>query len=145
MLTMLTQQPPDSPPSFGVTNGEGGAIGIPPEFVSNASADGRRNCKERHGWPGTASDLFRATYRKLGGPSAPSVQFCHDISGWLRALLVILASPRALGSSNVSLKTEWPTMAEHPRISLAPDVLVGKPLIRGTRLSVEFVIGLIRA
>ena len=33
-------------------------------------------------------------------------------------------------------------MTEHPRIALAPDVLVGKPVIRGTRLSVEFVIGL---
>jgi uncharacterized protein (DUF433 family) len=33
-------------------------------------------------------------------------------------------------------------MTEHPRISLAPDVLVGKPVIRGTRLAVEFVIGL---
>ena len=33
-------------------------------------------------------------------------------------------------------------MAEHPRISLAPDVLAGKPVIHGTRLSVEFVIGL---
>jgi uncharacterized protein (DUF433 family) len=33
-------------------------------------------------------------------------------------------------------------MAEHPRISLAPDTLAGKPVIRGTRLSVEFVIGL---
>ena len=34
------------------------------------------------------------------------------------------------------------TMIEHSRISLEPDVLVGKPVIRGTRLSVEFVIGL---
>lgn len=34
------------------------------------------------------------------------------------------------------------TMTEHPRISLASDVLAGKPVIRGTRLSVEFVIGL---
>ena len=33
-------------------------------------------------------------------------------------------------------------MTEHPRISLAPDVLAGKPVISGTRLSVEFVIGL---
>jgi uncharacterized protein (DUF433 family) len=33
-------------------------------------------------------------------------------------------------------------MAEHPRITLAPEVLVGKPVILGTRLSVEFVIGL---
>lgn len=34
-------------------------------------------------------------------------------------------------------------MLEHPRITLAPEVLAGKPLIRGTRLSVEFVIGLL--
>ena len=33
-------------------------------------------------------------------------------------------------------------MIDHPRITLAPDVLAGKPVIRGTRLSVEFVIGL---
>jgi uncharacterized protein (DUF433 family) len=33
-------------------------------------------------------------------------------------------------------------MTAHPRITLAPDVLVGKPVVRGTRLSVEFVIGL---
>jgi uncharacterized protein (DUF433 family) len=35
-----------------------------------------------------------------------------------------------------------PTAAEHGRIALAPEVLAGKPVIRGTRLSVEFVIGL---
>src|SRR6266436_4245563 len=34
------------------------------------------------------------------------------------------------------------TIMDHPRITLAPDVLAGKPVIRGTRLSVEFVIGL---
>jgi len=33
-------------------------------------------------------------------------------------------------------------MTEHPRIALDPGVLAGKPVIRGTRLSVEFVIGL---
>jgi uncharacterized protein (DUF433 family) len=33
-------------------------------------------------------------------------------------------------------------MTEHPRITLDPQVLAGKPIIRGTRLSVEFVIGL---
>jgi len=32
--------------------------------------------------------------------------------------------------------------AEQPRIALDPKVLAGKPVIRGTRLSVEFVIGL---
>jgi len=31
---------------------------------------------------------------------------------------------------------------EHPRIALDPKVLAGKPVIRGTRLSVEFIIGL---
>jgi uncharacterized protein (DUF433 family) len=31
---------------------------------------------------------------------------------------------------------------EHPRIALDPKVLAGKPVIRGTRISVEFVIGL---
>jgi uncharacterized protein (DUF433 family) len=33
-------------------------------------------------------------------------------------------------------------MTDHPRIALAPDVLAGKPVIRGTRISVQFVIGL---
>lgn len=33
-------------------------------------------------------------------------------------------------------------MAEHSRITLDPDILAGKPVIRGTRLSVEFIIGL---
>jgi uncharacterized protein (DUF433 family) len=31
---------------------------------------------------------------------------------------------------------------EHPRIALDPKVLAGKPVIKGTRLSVEFIIGL---
>lgn len=34
-------------------------------------------------------------------------------------------------------------MTEHPRISLSSDVLAGKPVIRGTRLSVQFIIGLL--
>ena len=34
-------------------------------------------------------------------------------------------------------------MVEHPRISLDPDVLAGKPVVCGTRLSVDFVIGLL--
>jgi uncharacterized protein (DUF433 family) len=33
-------------------------------------------------------------------------------------------------------------IAEHPRIVVDPTVLVGKPIVRGTRLLVEFVIGL---
>jgi uncharacterized protein (DUF433 family) len=40
------------------------------------------------------------------------------------------------------LTKESPMIAEHPRIALDPAVLAGKPVIRGTRLSVEFVIGL---
>ncbi len=34
-------------------------------------------------------------------------------------------------------------MDGHPRIVLAPTILAGKPVIKGTRLSVEFVIGLL--
>ena len=34
-------------------------------------------------------------------------------------------------------------MIKNSRITLAPEVLAGKPIIRGTRLSVEFVIGLL--
>ena len=34
-------------------------------------------------------------------------------------------------------------MAKHPPIALDPDVLAGKPVIRGTRIAVEFVIGLL--
>jgi uncharacterized protein (DUF433 family) len=34
-------------------------------------------------------------------------------------------------------------MIEHPRIALDPDILAGKPVIRGTRLAVEFIIGLL--
>ena len=33
-------------------------------------------------------------------------------------------------------------MTDQGRIVLDPDVLAGKPVVRGTRLSVEFVIGL---
>jgi len=33
-------------------------------------------------------------------------------------------------------------ITEHPRIVLDLTILAGKPVIRGTRLSVEFVIGL---
>jgi uncharacterized protein (DUF433 family) len=34
-------------------------------------------------------------------------------------------------------------MADDPRIVIDPSVLVGKPVVKGTRLSVEFVIGLL--
>jgi uncharacterized protein (DUF433 family) len=34
-------------------------------------------------------------------------------------------------------------MTDHPRIALDPNVLTGKPVIRGSRLSVEFIIGLL--
>jgi uncharacterized protein (DUF433 family) len=32
---------------------------------------------------------------------------------------------------------------DHPRIAVDPQVLTGKPIIRGTRIAVEFVIGLL--
>ena len=31
-------------------------------------------------------------------------------------------------------------MAEHPRIEVDPDIMVGKPVIRGTRITVELVV-----
>ena len=34
-------------------------------------------------------------------------------------------------------------MTEHSRIVLDPAVLAGKPVVRGTRLSVDFIIGLL--
>lgn len=33
-------------------------------------------------------------------------------------------------------------MTDHPRIVLDPQMLTGKPVIRGTRLSVDFIIGM---
>lgn len=34
-------------------------------------------------------------------------------------------------------------MDRHPRIAIDPLVLAGKPVIKGTRLAVEFVVGLL--
>ena len=34
-------------------------------------------------------------------------------------------------------------MTDHPRIVLDPQILAGKPVIKGTRLSVEFMVGLL--
>ena len=33
-------------------------------------------------------------------------------------------------------------MAEHPRIEIDPDIMVGKPVIRGTRITVELIVRL---
>lgn len=35
------------------------------------------------------------------------------------------------------------TMSDQPRITLDPAILAGKPIVRGTRISVEHVIGLL--
>lgn len=34
-------------------------------------------------------------------------------------------------------------MSHHDRIAIDPTILVGKPVVKGTRLSVEFLIGLL--
>jgi uncharacterized protein (DUF433 family) len=34
-------------------------------------------------------------------------------------------------------------MNHHDRIVIDPDILVGKPVVRGTRLSVDFLLGLL--
>jgi uncharacterized protein (DUF433 family) len=34
-------------------------------------------------------------------------------------------------------------MAEHPRIQIDPDVLLGKPVVAGTRIAVERVVALL--
>ena len=31
-------------------------------------------------------------------------------------------------------------MAEHPRIEVDPEIMVGKPIIRGTRITVELIV-----
>ena len=31
-------------------------------------------------------------------------------------------------------------MTEHPRIEVDPDIMVGKPVIRGTRITVELIV-----
>jgi uncharacterized protein (DUF433 family) len=39
-------------------------------------------------------------------------------------------------------QTQWSLACRPHRITLDPDILTGKPIVRGTRLSVEFIIGL---
>ena len=34
-------------------------------------------------------------------------------------------------------------MGDHPRIDIDQDILAGKPVVKGTRLAVDFIIGLL--
>lgn len=88
--------------------------------------------------------------RSAGGEQGPAGRVtseaggrCQDYSAIAKGQ-VALYYRRDLGETRaVDSETEKPKlMAEHPRITLAPDILAGKPVIRGTRLAVEFIIGL---
>jgi len=48
-----------------------------------------------------------------------------------------------VGAGREDTESEVRTMSWQERISVDPEVLVGKPVIRGTRLAVEFVVGLL--
>jgi uncharacterized protein (DUF433 family) len=53
-----------------------------------------------------------------------------------------LSREATISRSVMSGNGDLSDMTQHPRIALDSNVLVGKPVIRGTRLAVEFVIGL---
>ena len=61
---------------------------------------------------------------------------------------VVVSFARRFGIGRVfglvsAFQSECPFMPEaHQRITLDPAVLTGKPVVRGTRLSVDFIIGL---
>jgi uncharacterized protein (DUF433 family) len=47
------------------------------------------------------------------------------------------------GHSDPRTRSESTTMDWHDRITLDPAILVGKPCIKGTRMSVEFIVELL--
>jgi uncharacterized protein (DUF433 family) len=64
--------------------------------------------------------------------------------GYVSDFNSVIALSAGLGYCPVSDKGVGNSaMTEHSRISLSADVLGGKPVVRGTRLAVEFVIGLL--
>ncbi len=50
---------------------------------------------------------------------------------------------RALPHRIPGSQRRGPTLQDHPRIAPDPARLAGKPVIRGTRLTVEFIVGLL--
>ena len=58
------------------------------------------------------------------------------------ALLALTAAHSNVDIASVFAKTPA-TMNLHDRITLDPQVLAGKPVIRGTRLAVDFIVGLL--
>ena len=66
--------------------------------------------------------------------TGPACQFCHI---WMSGRHSGITSRAGFEECRPRKRSRQSTMTEHFRISLAPDVLVGKPVIRGTRLSVE--------
>lgn len=53
-------------------------------------------------------------------------------------LLIAVAATARFGYTDVACWIR--TVIEHPRIEINPDVMMGKPVIRGTRLTVELIL-----
>jgi len=83
----------------------------------------------------------RAICRMTCGTS-PNVRRCQHRSGFsiIRAVALVWNEFRTV---RTSLRERGTNVNWQDRITVDPNVLVGKPIIRGTRISVEFVVDLL--
>ena len=61
---------------------------------------------------------------------------------WI-AIFICLTEGGELGKDVLTLEMKETQMNWRERISVDPQVLVGKPVVRGTRLAVEFIVDLL--